>query len=74
MVMDRIGTRSVLSEKLVGRNLLGALRPYWTHHLNRLCMYALRERQPGPVNYGGTLEPVRWNVVLAQNALPGHER
>jgi hypothetical protein len=34
--------------------LLGALRPYRTHHLNHFGMYELREREPVPVDYGVT--------------------
>jgi len=34
--------------------LLGALSPYRTHHINRFGMYELREREPAPVDYGVT--------------------
>lgn len=34
--------------------LLGALSPYRTHHINRFGMYELRERKPPPVDYGVT--------------------
>ena len=34
--------------------LLGALSPYRTHHINRFGMYELRERKPAPVDYGVT--------------------
>ena len=34
--------------------LLGALSPYRTHHINRFGMYELREREPPPVDYGVT--------------------
>jgi TnpA family transposase len=32
--------------------LLGALSPYRTHHINRFGRYELREREPAPVDYG----------------------
>jgi hypothetical protein len=34
--------------------LLGALSPYRTHHINRFGMYELREREPVPVDDGVT--------------------
>jgi len=34
--------------------LLGALTPYRTHHINRSGAYELRERKPTSVDYGTT--------------------
>ena len=34
--------------------LLGAVTPYRTHHINRSGTYELRERKPTPVDYGAT--------------------
>jgi hypothetical protein len=32
--------------------LLAALSPYRTHHLNRFGLFELRDREPAPVDYG----------------------
>jgi len=36
--------------------LLAALSPYRTHHINRFGMYELHDREPAPVNYGAMFE------------------
>jgi TnpA family transposase len=36
--------------------LLAALSPYQTHHINRFGMYELHDREPAPVNYGAMFE------------------
>jgi len=32
--------------------LLAALSPYRTHHINRFGIYEVRDREPAPVDYG----------------------
>jgi hypothetical protein len=32
--------------------LLAALSPYRTHHINRFGVYEVRDREPAPVDYG----------------------
>ena len=36
--------------------LLAALSPYRTHHINRFGIYEVRDREPAPVDYGVIFE------------------
>jgi hypothetical protein len=40
------------------QELLAALSPYRTHHINRFGIYEVRDREPAPVDYAVIFERV----------------